>query len=53
MITTLSLVKSQHHTVTEFCFLVMRTFQIYSLSNFKIYNTVLLPIVAMLYITSP
>ena len=31
----------------------MRTFKIYSRSNFQIYNTVLIIIVTMLYITSP
>ena len=30
----------------------MKTFKIYSLSNFKIYNAVLLTIVTMLFITS-
>ena len=33
-------------------FLVMRTFKIYSLSNFQINNMVLLTLVAVLYITS-
>ena len=32
--------------------LVMRTFKIYSLSNFQVYNTVLLTMVTMLYTTS-
>ena len=32
---------------------MMRTFKIYSFSNFQIYNTVLLAIVTMPYITSP
>ena len=36
----------------NFFFLVMRTFNIYPLSNFQIYNTVLLSIVIMLYIIS-
>ena len=31
----------------------MRTFKIYSLSDFQIYNTVLLTLVTVLYITSP
>ena len=35
------------------CFLVMRTFKIYSLRNFQIYNTVLLTIFTMLYLISP
>ena len=30
----------------------MRIFKIYPLSNFQIYNTVLLPVVTILYITS-
>ena len=34
-------------------FLVMRAFKIYSLSNFQIYNTVMLTAVTMLCITSP
>ena len=40
---------------TQSCnfFLVMRTFKTYSLGNFRIYNTVLLTIVAMLYTSSP
>ena len=48
----ISLVNIHHHTVT-ICFLVMRTFKIYSLSNLPIYNTVLLTIVTILYIISP
>ena len=40
------------HRVTNY-FLVIRTLKIYSLSNFQIYNTVLLIIVIMRYITSP
>ena len=38
----------QPQIVTDF-FLVMRTFKIYSLSNFQICDTVLLTIVTMLY----
>ena len=34
-------------------FLVMETFKIYFVSNFQIYNTVLLTIVTVLYITFP
>ena len=34
-------------------FLVMRTFKIYSLSNFHVHNTVLLTVVATLYATAP
>ena len=40
------------HTVIIF-FLVMRSFKIYSLSNFQIYNKVSLTVVTMLYTTSP
>ena len=50
MITTISQVIIHHYGYNFF--LVMRTFKIYSLSNFQIYNTVLLTIVIMLYITS-
>ena len=42
-ITTVRLLNIHHHTVTIFVS-VMRTFKIYSLNNFKIYNTVLLAI---------
>ena len=52
MITTISLVNIHHHTVTRF-FLMMRTFKIYFVSNFYIYDTVLLTVVTMLCITSP
>ena len=53
MITTVSLVNIHHHTVMIFIF-AMRTFKIYSLSNFKIYNIlVLITIFTVLYITSP
>ena len=53
MIITISLVNI--HPLTQFTdlFLVMRTFKIYSLSNFQIYTTVLLTTVTMLYIVSP
>lgn len=33
--------------------LLMRTFMIYYLSNFQLYNAVLLTVVTMVYITSP
>ena len=52
MFTTIRVVNIYRHTVIFF-FLVMRTFKTYSLLNFQIYNTVLLTIVTMLYITSP
>ena len=45
MITSITLVNIQYHTQLQFIFPVMRTFKIYSHSNFKIYNTVLLTIV--------
>ena len=32
-----------------FVFLVMRTFRIYSLKNFHVYNTVLLTVATLLY----
>ena len=51
MITTVSLVNICH-IVTVF-FLVMRTFKIYSLSNFPMCSTALLTIVTMLHITPP
>ena len=42
-----------HLIVMKHHFLVMRTFKIYSLSNFQKYNIILLTVVTMLYITSP
>lgn len=51
MINTLSLVNICHH---GYKFLsLMRTFKVYSLSNFQICSTELLTVVSMLYITSP
>ena len=47
--TTVSLVNIHHHTQLQFFFLVVKTFQIYFLSSFQIYITVL-TIVTMLYI---
>ena len=44
MITTISLINIHHHAQLHFFFPVMRTFKIYSLSSFQIYNTVLLTI---------
>ena len=41
---------SQHTYLYIFFFLLMKTFNIYSLRNFQIYNTVSLTIVTMLYI---
>ena len=52
MIITISLVSIYYYILTIF-FLVLKTLKYYSLSNFQIYNTVLLTIVTMLYITSP
>ena len=49
-ITTLWLTLITTHNY--FFFLEMRTCRMYSLSKFQIYNTVLLTIVTMLYITS-
>ena len=51
MITTVSLVNITSHSYN--LFLLMRTLKIYFLSNFQIYNIVLLTTVTMLYITSP
>lgn len=49
MITTVS--KHIHQlTQLRFCVNLVRTFKIYSLSNFQIYNMALLTIVTMLYI---
>ena len=45
----MSLVNIHHHTQLQFFFLVVKTFQIYFLSSFQIYITVL-TIVTMLYI---
>ena len=53
MITTVNLVNIHHHTYVNFFFLVMRGLKIYSLSNFQIYNIVLLTRVTLLYVTSP
>ena len=50
MIITISLANIQHHTVTNSCVCVMRTL---CLSNLQIYDTVGLPLVTMLYGTSP
>ena len=50
MITTISLTSINSHSYNFF--LAKSPFKIYSLSNFQIYNTVLLTIATMLYITS-
>ena len=52
MITTI-LVNVGHPTQLQFFFLVIRTFKVHSLSNFQIYNTVLLTIITMLHIIAP
>ena len=52
MITAISLVKIHHLTLLQTFFLV-RTFKIYSLSNFQTCNVVLLTTVTVLYISSP
>ena len=51
MITTVSLVNITSHSYN--LFLLMRTLKIYFLSNFQIYNIVLLTLVTMLCITPP
>lgn len=44
---------SEHVTIHSYdFFLMMKNFQIYSLSNFQIFTIVLLSIVTMLYIAS-
>ena len=54
MITTIGLVNANHHAwLQKNCFLMMKTFKIYSLSNFQICNAVIITIVTMLYITFP
>ena len=53
MITTVNLVNVSITSHSYKVFLVRRTLKIYSLSNFQIYNAVLLTIVTMLYIISP
>ena len=50
MIISLSLVNLGHHTQLQFFLVILRTFKIYPLSNFRIYNTVFLTIVTILYI---
>lgn len=47
MIPHLYILQSDHHTELKMFFPVMRTCNIYSLSNFRIFNTVLLTIVAI------
>ena len=48
MITTINLV-DVHHLIYYIFFLVIRSFKIYNLINFQIYNPVLLTIVIILY----
>ena len=50
MIIVIRLVNIHHYTELQFLFLLMRTFKIYSPSNFQIYNTVSLTIVTVLYV---
>ena len=52
ILTTVCLVNSHHHPYVEICFSFDKDFKM-SLSNFQIYNIVLLIIVTMLYITYP
>lgn len=54
MITAINVVNIlSAYIVTEIFVCVMRTLKIYFLSNFHIYNRVVLTTVTMLYITSP
>ena len=53
MVTTIVLAKSCTTSHNYPFFFVVRTFKIYSLSKFQVYNTMLLTIVTMLYIRSP
>ena len=53
MVITISLVNIHCHNSYKIIFLVMRTFKIYSLSNFQICNTVLLIVAVIIYIISP
>lgn len=46
----ISLLNIHQHMSLQIFFPVMRPFRIYSLSNFQIYNTILLTIVTLLYI---
>lgn len=50
MIISLSLGDISHHTQLQFFLVILRTFKIYSPSNFGIYNTVFLTLVTILYI---
>ena len=49
---SLGLVNINYHVVANF-FLVMRMFKIYSLCSFQVYQTAVLAIVIMLYVTPP
>lgn len=53
MVTAVGLVSVHHHIVTDFFFQVLRTVKISSLSNFRMYNTVLLTRDTMLFLTFP
>ena len=53
MITTKALANTCITSHNEYFFFVVRTLKIYSLSNFQVYNTVLLTIITVLYIRSP
>ena len=53
MVTTIVLANTSITLHNYHLFSVMRTFKIYSLSNFQVYNTVLLTIITMLFIRSP
>ena len=53
IITTIVLANTSIMSHNYHFFFVVRTFKIYSLSNFQVYSIVLLPIITMLYIRSP
>ena len=53
MITTIDLVNIIHLTYLHNFFLVIRTFKIYSPSNFQIYSKILLTFVTKLYTIYP
>ena len=53
MITKITLANTSKPSHNNHFFYVVRTFKSNSLSNFQVYNTVLLAIITMLYIRSP
>lgn len=52
MVATISLAYPSPHKVT-YILCVVRTFKVFSLSNFQVYNTILLTIVTTLYTIPP